>query len=173
MYIPICFAPSPHRHQVVSFASVYALVIGINLRLAMEVHSWSIVEVAGYCITLLVLFLTSLLFSYTLSPPFLPPAGRWDAYNGMLERTFGQGTFWLGLVMVLVLLLLPRFLTKVRYASSVSLTAPLGCWFFSPRVNPMAKCGHEPFAVCRPQAHIAGLSQKPPIGPNNVIAHAS
>ena len=60
-------------------------------RLAMEVHSFSYIEVIGYGLTGLVLVLTSLLYSTCPTPAMIPPTGSWTDYNGVMGKAWAQG----------------------------------------------------------------------------------
>jgi len=102
--------------DVLSFAAMYVLVMGVNLRLAMEVHSWSILEAVGYGLTLVVLLLTCLLFSFTQAPDSLPTAGKWTEYEGVMQKTWSMPAFWLGTLLALLVVMLPRFVSKARHA---------------------------------------------------------
>jgi len=80
------------------------------------VHSWSLLEAVGYGLTLVVLLLTCLLFSFTQAPDSLPTAGKWTEYEGVMQKTWSMPAFWLGTILALLVVMLPRFVSKARHA---------------------------------------------------------
>lgn len=106
-------APSlgdPGFHQL-SFFSMCITCFVTNMRLALEVYSWTFMEHIAIWGTLIVFEISCILFS------FVTPVGAWETFNWtswgrmyyMLVKVYAQPAFWLGTILVTLLALLPRF----------------------------------------------------------------
>ena len=100
----------PGFHQL-SFFSMCITCFVTNMRLALEVYSWTFMEHIAIWGTLIVFEISCILFS------FVTPGGAWETFNWtawgplyfMLVKVYAQPAFWLGTVLATTLALFPRF----------------------------------------------------------------
>uniref|UniRef100_A0A7S0LK09 P-type ATPase C-terminal domain-containing protein n=1 Tax=Coccolithus braarudii TaxID=221442 RepID=A0A7S0LK09_9EUKA len=91
-----------------SFTAYNALVVILNLRLALEVHSWTVLEAAAWLLMLAALVLTNLMFSYWIPVPFPSMTqSQWADFSDSIAITHAQLAWWLCFVMVILLGILP------------------------------------------------------------------
>jgi len=102
---------SPADRAALSLTSMVVVTICVNLRLAVEVTSWTILELIAYVLTLLALVLTCVMFSYWYPVP-LPglPQSEWSEFYDVLPIMYGQFAFWAAVLLAMFLTLLPKFI---------------------------------------------------------------
>ena len=93
------------------FTGMIILVCGVNLRLALEVHSWGRLELTAFGITLVILWLTCILFSEAEGAR-LPPQLYWGPVHGVLPYLYGEGKFWFCVILAMMLTILPRWVAR-------------------------------------------------------------
>lgn len=78
--------------------------VGVNLRLALEAHSWSILESLGYFLSLLALELSFLAMANVYPTGFWAefPWTNWGSFHGTHNVIFTQPAFWLVLLLAIV-----------------------------------------------------------------------
>ena len=71
----------------ISFTTMCVVVVGVNMRLSMEMHSWGPLEIGAMFITYLVLQISTIAYSFSSLPAtgFLVSMS-WDDYRGMIRR---------------------------------------------------------------------------------------
>jgi len=93
-----------------SFTSMCVVTLCVNLRLAVEVTSWTILELIAYVLTLLALILTCVMFSFWYPIPFPGlPQSEWSEFYYSMPIMYGQLPFWAAVILAMVLTLLPKF----------------------------------------------------------------
>jgi hypothetical protein len=99
------------------FGTMTIIAVTVNVRIALEIHSWTWIEFTVVACTYLILQLTSILFAYTISPPIAVMIGvPWDDYAGVIQNNYNQPAFWLTILWGVLLALLPRAFTKGKHA---------------------------------------------------------
>jgi len=99
------------------FTTMTIIAVTVNVRIALEIHSWTWIETTVSICTYLVLQLTSILFAYQLSPPIAYMVGvEWNDYIGVIQNNYPEPAFWLTVVWGVLLALLPRLCLKSKHA---------------------------------------------------------
>ena len=96
----------------VSMVAMSLVCVGVNLRLAIEMHSWSGLEHLFMWGSLLSIELCCILFSYAWYPDNLPTSFDWNDLHGIISYVWDDLSYWLVCVLVLLLSLAPRLLGK-------------------------------------------------------------
>ena len=94
------------------------VTIGINLRLLLEISSWTVLEHLFVWGSLSLFFLFCIVFSFASYPSSLPASYGWNEYYKFISHTYPDGEFWLILVLGVFLFLLPRLAAKGSCSSS-------------------------------------------------------
>ena len=103
-----------------SFVSMTITCFCTNLRLAIEVHSWSVLEHAALWLTLIVFEALCLAMAYYHPTGLLEafPYTSWGRFNDTLPKLYSQRLFWLVMLLsVAVALLIPRVHVMGRMTS--------------------------------------------------------
>ena len=96
----------------ISMVAMTLVCVGVNLRLAIELHSWSSLEHILMWGSLLSIEAFALLFSFVWYPSSLPISDSWNALHGIVWHVWDDVSYWLVCVLVLVFCLGPRMLGK-------------------------------------------------------------
>ena len=96
----------------VSLTTMWLVCICCNLRLMMENHSWTILEKFGVTAMFLVLIVTTFAFAYLNND--LPGSFSWGELYGTAQEVFPEASFWLCIMLTVVVALGPRMIVKAR-----------------------------------------------------------
>ena len=98
--------------DALSFNSMALICVCTNLRLALELHSWGALELAAMWGSLIALELSLLLWSYATYSDSLPATYDWSGLYDMVPAMYSTAAYWLVVLLVLSLTLLPRIAGK-------------------------------------------------------------
>ena len=96
----------------ISMTAMTLVCVGVNLRLAIEMHSWSGLEHLLMWGSIASIELFALLVSFVWYPSSLPISYSWNALYAIVWHVWDDLSYWLVCVLVLSLILLPRFLGR-------------------------------------------------------------
>ncbi|KAL1521781.1 hypothetical protein AB1Y20_021434 [Prymnesium parvum] len=92
----------------VSLASMWTVCIVIDARLVLENHSWTALDIFGVFAMVVVLIIWTVFFSFLLNDE--PGSFGWGFLYGTVPQLFVRPTFWLVLLLAVLLALAPRSL---------------------------------------------------------------
>ena len=97
----------------ISMAGMLLVCVGVNMRLAIETHSWTTLEHIVFWGTVTSIELACMLFSFVYYPVnSLPTSYNWNAMLGIVQHVQTDFCYWAVGVLTLVLALFPRTLGK-------------------------------------------------------------
>jgi hypothetical protein len=98
--------------QTIAFTAMFLVVICTNLRLALEVHSWNLLQHVGIWGSLIAIELSSLCFSYVSYEDDWPRAYDWSGFYALVPAIYPEPSYWLAIGLTVVLVCLPRLFGK-------------------------------------------------------------
>lgn len=111
--------PSPEdgdiSYDALSFTLMCLVCVCVNLRLVLELHSWSVAEHVVIWGTIVYLELTCIVYSY-LTPPDFITTYKWDTYNDLLPQLYSSLAWWLTVVLTIVVAIGPRAIVKAWHS---------------------------------------------------------
>ena len=97
----------------ISLTAMSLVCICVNLRLAIELHSWHVLEHTFMWGSIIAIEFFCLLFSYVRYPAETWPVSySWNSLNSVVAHVWDAFPYWLVTVLVVVLVLAPRTLGK-------------------------------------------------------------
>jgi len=97
----------------ISMTSMTLVCIGVNLRLAIEIHSWAGLEHLFMWGSIFSIELAALMFSFLYYPDSLPVSYSWNLLYGIVSHVWDDFCYWAVCLLVVMLTMLPRTLGKV------------------------------------------------------------
>ena len=106
IFLPIfCVTPEGNGMYAISYLSMFLLTMGVNVRLYVEIYSWSILEWLANGFSVGLLIVVGFLMSYTAFPR--DNGFTWDYYNYFLQRFWPRIEWWLVFILGTFLFALP------------------------------------------------------------------
>jgi magnesium-transporting ATPase (P-type) len=96
----------------VSMVAMTLVVLGVNLRLAIELHSWHGLEHFFMWGSIASIELCCLLFSFVWCPDWWPTSLNWNLLHDIVWHVWDDFSYWLACILVITLSLAPRTLGK-------------------------------------------------------------
>ncbi len=97
--------------STISLSAMVLVCIGVNLRLAIEMHSWHFLEHLFLWGSIVAIEIAALVFSYVWYPTgHLPTSFDWNQLHAVVTYTWVLPAFWLASALVIVLSLAPRMI---------------------------------------------------------------
>jgi len=98
--------------QTISLTAMSVVCVGVNLRLAVEMHSWHVLEHLFMWGSIFAIEIFCLIVSYTVYPASLPTSFDWSQLYAVVSHTWSLPAYWLACVLALFLALVPRTIGK-------------------------------------------------------------
>jgi len=98
--------------SAISLSTMWLVCIICNFRLMMENHSWTILEEFGVVAMLLVLLLTTIVFTYWNNDS--GGSFSWGELYGTVQQLFPAPSFWLVIMGTTIVALFPRMVVKAK-----------------------------------------------------------
>jgi len=103
------------RFAAISFTAMCAVIISGNLRLVLEMRSWTVIEHFGFWSMLFLFEVSTIVFSFMSGPPG-DSSFTWEELEGIIPVLYSQASWWLTIFLTILLVLLPAI---VWHASSL------------------------------------------------------
>jgi len=111
---------------VLGFTSMTILAVAVNLRLVLEIHNGTLLELVAYILMFLALLVSMILFSFTY--PLAGPVSctglpqlDWCSNYMLMSDLWSQPSYWLTVIISVLIVLTPRF-TKKALNSAVEVS---------------------------------------------------
>jgi len=100
----------------ISLSAMVLVCVGVNLRLAIEMHSWHVLEHLFLWGSIIAIEIAALIFSYVWYPSSLPASFDWNQLHAVVTYTWSTLAYWLASFLAIVLSLSPRMISLANDA---------------------------------------------------------
>ena len=94
----------------ISMAAMVLVCINVNLRLAIEMHSWHFLEHLFMWGSIIAIEILAFVFSFVSYPKKAPTSLSWDDLKGTIQNTWNTPAYYLASALAILLALAPRII---------------------------------------------------------------